>query len=548
VCKIHFLIPLFVLVLAVFGCQAEPQVTPETIITAEPSPASTNTPTPSPAATDTLGPSATETATPAVLPTKTPFPETLRFEPAECQFSPSSISNVSCGYLVVPENRDQEDGSTIRLHVAIARSYASDPEADPLIYLSGGPGSHALEWLYWNMRNYSDILKKRDVIFFDPRGVGYSEPSLDCPEVMVAFHETLDQAHTSEEWIDQIVSANLVCRDRLLSEGIDLSAYNSAEMAADVNDLRQALGYDMVNLFGVSYGTRTALTVMRDFPAIVRSVALDSPVPLEADILGAEAASAERSRNLVFERCAADEFCNAAFPDLQTSMNELVEKLDADPITIPVTHLGTGETYDVWVDGGILGASVFENLYNYETTIYLPKLIYDSLESEDARYKTLATSLEIYLFYGDYSSEGLRNSVLCSDEGSFTTLEDALEKSESAHPAIAEYVSKEVEIAYRICDVWGAKVAGPIENQPVISDIPALVLSGEYDPVTPPSWGRQVAETLANANYVEFPALGHYVFAERTCPRDIIADFLDNPTTVPDSNCTNFITFGFVTN
>jgi pimeloyl-ACP methyl ester carboxylesterase len=497
---------------------------------------------------DTLGPSSTETATSDVLPTETTAPQIPRFESADCQFSPSNISNIRCGYVTVPENRSQDDGRAIRLHVAIANSYASDPEADPLIFLSGGPGSHALEWVYYNVRNYTDILKKRDVIFFDPRGVGYSEPSLDCPEVMEAFHETLDQPHSDEEWVEQIVSANLACRDRLLSEGIDLPAYSSAEMAADVNDLRLALGYDMVNLFGVSYGTRTALTVMRDYPEIVRSVALDSPVPLEADILGAEASSAERSRNLVLERCASDEFCNAAFPDLQTAFDEVVEKLDADPITIPVTHLVTGDAYNVWVDGTIFGASVFETLYNYETTIYLPKLIYDTLEGEDDRYETLATSLEIYLFYGDYSSEGTRYSVLCSDEGSFSTVESALEKTGSAHPAIANFINMDLETIFRICDVWGAKVADPIENQPVVSDIPVLVLSGEYDPVTPPSWGRQVAEILDNATYVEFPALGHYVFAERSCPRDIIADFLVDPTTAPDSSCINFITFNFITN
>jgi pimeloyl-ACP methyl ester carboxylesterase len=116
-----------------------------------------------------------------------------RFEPAECAFSPSFISYVDCGYLIVPEDRDRSDSPTIRLHVAVAHSLGRDPEPDPLIYLSGGPGSFALQWLYGNLSNYSNILRKRDVVFFDPRGVGYSEPSLDCPEVMEAFHEVLDQ-------------------------------------------------------------------------------------------------------------------------------------------------------------------------------------------------------------------------------------------------------------------------------------------------------------------------------------------------------------------
>jgi pimeloyl-ACP methyl ester carboxylesterase len=216
---------------------------------------------------------------------------------------------------------------------------------------------------------------------------------------METFHEILDQPLSNEEWVESILGANLTCRDRLEEEGIDLSAYTSSEMAADVNDIRQALGYDVVNLFGVSYGTRTALTLMRDYPEIVRSAILDSPIPLEVDILGANAISSDDARNLLFERCAEDPICDAAFPDLQGAFDQLAEQLEANSITIPVTHLATNETYDVWVDSGILGASIIEALYNSETIVYVPKMIYDTLGGEEGSYDALSTSLEIYLFY-----------------------------------------------------------------------------------------------------------------------------------------------------
>ncbi len=489
-------------------------------------------------------PSATKT--PTFRPTEPPIPTVPRFEPTECRFFPGRISNVECGDLYVLENREQNNGREIRLHVAIARSYSDDPEPDPLIFHFGGPGSFSLEWLYRNLGRYVDILKHRDVIFFDPRGVGFSEPSLDCPEVMESFHETLGREHSSKEWVDSIVAANLACRERLLDAGIDLSAYNSAEMAADVNDLRAALGYEKVNLYGVSYGSRTALTVMRDYPVILNSVVLDSVVPLEKDVLGSDLVNANQALNLVFERCAADSACNAAYPDLQTAFSELIAQLDANPITIKVTHLVTNGVYDVWVDDSILGASVHEALYNYETIVYLPKLIYDTLEGKDERYETLATSLEIYLFYGDYSSEGMRYSVLCSDEGTFTSLESAQKKFVSTNLAIAEFINKDLEMIYRTCDIWGAKIASPVENQPVFSDIPTLVLAGEFDPVTPLEFGRLVADTLENAYYVEFPGLGHYVFADRGCARDIVAEFLEDSDTKPDSNCVNSSRINFI--
>lgn len=492
------------------------------------------------------------TITPNIQPTDTPKPTDIptptvpHFERTDCRFFPNHISNVECGDLYVLENRKQNDGREIRLHVAIAKSYSNNPEPEPLIFLSGGPGSFSLQWISSNLRRFVDTLKHRDVIFFDPRGVGFSQPSLDCPEVMENFHEILGQEHSSEEWVNTMVDANLACQERLLATGIDLSAYNSAEMAADVNDLREALGYEEINLYGVSYGTRTALTVMRDYPVILKSVVLDSAVPLENDLLGSDLISAEQALNLVFERCAADIACSEVYPDLKIAFKELIDQLDANPITVKVTHMATNDVYDVWVDDSILGASVHEALYNYETIIYLPKLIFETLEGEDERYKTLATSLEIYLFYGDYSSEGMRYGVLCSDEGTFTSLESARKNIASVNSAIAEFINKDLEMTYRTCDFWGAKIANPIENRPVYSDIPTLVLAGEYDPVTPPSFGQLVADTLENAFYVEFPGLGHYVFADSSCARDIVAEFFEAPGTRPDSGCVSSNKINFI--
>jgi pimeloyl-ACP methyl ester carboxylesterase len=475
----------------------------------------------------------TSTNTPSIQPSEILKTTVPRFEKTACRFT--RISNVECGDLYVAENREQNDGREIRLHVAIAKSYSSDPEPEPLIFLSGGPGSFSLQWLHSNLRRCVDVLRHRDVIFFDPRGVGFSEPSLDCPEVMENFHEILGRPHSSKEWVDTIVGANLACQERLLAAGIDLSAYNSAEMAADVNDLRAALGYERVNLYGVSYGTRTALTVMRDYPATLKAVVLDSVVPLEKDLLGSDFISAERALNLVFESCAADSSCSDAYPDLRIAFQELIDQLDANPITVKVAHLVTNRVYDVWVDDSVLGASVHEALYNYETIIYLPKLIYDTLEGEN--YRTLATSLEIYLFYGDYSSEGMRYGVLCSDEGTFTSLESARRSIASANSALAEFINNDLEMNYRTCDFWGAKIADPIENQPVYGEIPTLVLAGEFDPVTPPSFGQLVAETLENTFYIEFPGLGHYVLADSSCAQDIVAGFLEAPDMMPDSGC-----------
>ncbi len=384
------------------------------------------------------------------------------------------------------------------------------------------------------------------MIFFDPRGVGYSEPALDCPEVMDAFHETHAEAISDQEWIDRQVAANLTCRDRLVSAGIDLGAYHSAAMAADVNDLRIALGYDQVNLFGISYGTRTALTVMRDFPEILRSVILDSVVPVEMN-LGREAVTAARALEIIFQHCLADTPCKEAYPNPLAVLDDLTDAIHESPITVQVWHLFKNKNDTLFVNRSILGAGLVEALYNFETAASLPKLIYETIPVQNESNKILAASLTNYVLFGEISSLGMRNSVLCSDEGTFITLEDFLKKNATVHPALGEHFNKEHEVFFRICEAWGAKVSDPIENQPVVSDIPTLIFSGEFDPVTPPSWGQQVAASLENAIFIELPGLGHTVFADRRCPRDIVANFLDDPESPPDQNCVELVQFNFIT-
>lgn len=482
----------------------------------------------------------TQMGSPTVESATIPSPTTAalpRFEPAECRFRPPALETVVCGDLLVPENRSVSNSATIRLHVAVLKSNGEQPEPDPLIYLSGGPGSVALEWLYWDAVQYGYILKHRDVIFFDQRGIGYSEPSLDCPEVSEAFHDTLDQNMSTEEWIQSKVGALLACHERLIDEGIDLSAYNSATIAADVNDLRLALGYDKVNLFGLSYGTRLALTIMREFPEAVRSVVLDSPVPLQMDIFSTQGQSARDALNLVFERCAAEEACNAAFPGLRSAFYGLLERLEVDPITVHVSHLFTRQLSEMTVNGNVFLAGVIDALYDPDTILELPKIIYNTYHQLPGHNYQLAQFMQIYLIRPEYSSEGMRYSVLCSEEAAFTSFSTAMARGDGLEPRLRDYLEQDLQTDFSTCDAWGVESVDPIENVAVKSEIPTLVMTGEFDPVTPPAWGEAVIETLPNATHVVFPNLSHGVFFDRSCPGEIVAAFLDDPYADPDLHC-----------
>jgi len=236
---------------------------------------------------------------------------------------------VECGYLIVPEDRADPDSRDIRLAVAIFRHPDGAPEPDPIIYLEGGPGGSPLEIRAPNFAYFGPIFAaNRDIILFDQRGVGFSEPALDCPALTELYLDLLDfeadgELLTAQEILDRKVEAFMACAEDL-SAVADLSAYNTVANAADVNDLRLALGYDQVNLYGSSYGTRLALGVMRDFSEGVRSVVLDAPYGPDADIYLDTPSSFDRALTVLTKECAADDACNAAYPDLRTCFESYV--------------------------------------------------------------------------------------------------------------------------------------------------------------------------------------------------------------------------------
>jgi len=237
-----------------------------------------------------------------------------RFEPTTCPDDLASLPDFRCGYLVVPEDHQQPLDKTIRLMVAIARSKATAPEPDPVVLLVGGPGGRAVGSKGTSLLE-STIRERRDIVYLDQRGTGRSEPSLACPELDSMNSEAVTRR---DEGLLQLYIENMrACRDRLTASGINLKAYTSAQNAADVDALRQALGYTQINLWGTSYGTRLGLTIIRDFPTGIRSAILDSVYPPAVDIYRDTPANADRVFRVLFDRCASDVLCNLLYPDLR---------------------------------------------------------------------------------------------------------------------------------------------------------------------------------------------------------------------------------------
>ncbi len=485
-----------------------------------------------------------------ILPTATPSPTTPPptpteevyepvFEPGECPFTPPADVTVECGAVIVPEARAGDLHDTIRLAVAVYHSTSADHSPDPVIYLTGGPGGASVEAsTFYYPKFAAPILKHRDIVFLDQRGTGLSEPLLDCPEIKELYLQDLIHATPAGEREPLYTETLLACHDRLVQEGANLSAYTSSANAADVHDVATALGYEQVNLYGISYGTRLALTVMRDFSTTVRSAVLDSVLPVEARPYLEGFDTGEQALNVLFTECAADAGCNTAYPDLEKVFHSLVEQLNNEPITVTAST-PMGQPYTTTVDGVAFRNAVVWGLHISSLIPIVPQSIYDV---RDGDYATLGYALSLPAWvYGDISL-GMMVSVNCHEQ-IFTITPEEIDASlaqshQTASVGLGDVYGTGQEM-FSICEQWGAAPFDPLDNQPVVSDIPTLIISGEYDPTTPPSFGRQAAANLSHSYVYEIPGQGHApsVGEESECPLSIIEAFLAVPTTDPYRVC-----------
>ncbi|MFW5691074.1 MAG: alpha/beta fold hydrolase [Chloroflexota bacterium] len=557
-------------------------------------------------------------------------------EPAACPFPlpPGEVEGqtITCGYFTVPQDRAEPAGPTVRLAYAVL-SATGPALPDPIVYLEGGPGGSALTGL--DLWVNSALRVTRDIVLFDQRGAGYSQPRLICTE-----YNTLSEDASDEDFI----AAMTACRDRFISMGVDLSDFNSANSAQDTADLATALGYNTYNLYGISYGTRLALTVMRDRPAGLRSVVLDSTYPPLVDAYEEQSRNSYRALEQLFNDCAADPACASAYPDLRARFYALVDRLNFEPATDP-------EEFPVFGDD-IIGLMV-EALYNTPLLPYLPLLIdeldrgvFDTylgiLNGEIPPYSEIAamgdsfsmnndpviafvdqlyfltelwsdedffmlfddivawggsrTGLEALItdyfvteeasdllglldtvpeadllriadeFFVededifttledletaedivDYSdTDGMFNSVECYEELPFNSFEDAEAIAAELPAAIADLELFNLEMQLITCDIWLDSAAPEVETLPVSSDVPVLVLAGNYDPVTPPAWGELAAQSLPNSLFLSFPGIGHAVIDGGDCPRQIVTAFINAPNVAPDTRCMSTLRVDFV--
>ncbi len=463
------------------------------------------------------------------------------FEPAACMFEfpffsfmPPESTGFQCGYITVPEQHANPGGPTIRLPVAVLRTRSETPEPDPLFMAQGGPGGDAFEIFSMTMLN-NPIIHDRDLVIFNQRGTLYAEPDLRCTEFYEARPEILPLA--PEEAIEREKEILDQCRQRFQSEDINLSAYNSLENAADVEIIRMALGYDRINFYGVSYGTLLALHLMRNHPTHLRSVIIDGVVPTQLNFITQVPQGKERIFNQMFQACATDATCQAEYPDLEQRFFALVDRLNQQPITIPITDPETDVTVEAYVDGEALIDLMFQIFYLSDAYAIFPKVVSD-IESGD--YSFLQMIWPLFAFDRTLS-DGMYFSVVCAEDANFDPGQVPLE---GVRPEFAQNAQSELQEYLDVCNFWPVNRLPPAVDEPVVSDIPTLILSGRFDPITPPSFGAAAADFLSNSYNIVSPVSSHGTLGSGGCVDLIVQDFLDNPTQPPDSTCLAGLTPG----
>jgi len=467
-----------------------------------------------------------------------------RFEPAPCPNlqGAGTLAGASCGYLVVPEDRHRPNGRNIRLMVAKFPARSPDKRADPVVYLAGGPGDIAP--LDVNGLIAADFIRDRDILVVSQRGTMFSEPALTCASVDDFARELLGLRFYSEATKRAHLAATETCHRELAATGADLSAYNSTENAADFADLRNLFGLTAWNVYGTSYGTYLAQTLMRDHPEGIRSVVLDSVLPTTYTIPGNWWITRAGFDNL-FQACMAEAACNSAHPRLKETFTGLVNKFEAEPLTTTARDRITGNDLRVVLDGGALVDWLRNQNYAVPLLRAAPSLIGGLAAGQPEAIEAIAKdrvgrappagpgvpALGYGLSYG----------VTCREDYPFATPEDLAVAGREAFPNFPASVQDEGvggwAYANEDCrDVWKVPAAPTAMRQPVASSIPTLLISGSFDTLTSLDGAKAAAVRLSNATIISIPGVGHVVSPASPCAQAVIVSFLADPH-APDTSC-----------
>ncbi len=446
-----------------------------------------------------------------------PFKDAVDYDPED----------VTCGTLLVPEDRTDPDSRLIQLQAAVVAGREPDVDVGATVYLSGGPGGPGLPVAGTLAARPDHPLRAGgDFIVMDQRGVGWSEAAF-CRAIPFAYNTGLPSDEAEGAVREQLRRCLAEARQR----GIDVDAYATWDIAMDHRDLRLALGLERWNVFGVSYGTELGQTLLQVDPEGVRAAVLDSVVPVAGVGWDTSSVGMATALEALDDACREHGSCHARFGDLRDLAERVVGTYAETPLVVDGLEPDVFIGGRVVLDGTLAGQAIFQALYTSRWYADLPTVLESFLDRDADRIRAYVPQLAVprdHLW-----GHGMQAITNCS----------------GAAPATREQVAQRREAEPFWSDVlldgyWSERcgtlgLPAPADPpQPLVTDIPVLVLAGAVDPITPPLYGRAIMAGLRNGQYVELPYTGHGVVrSARPCSQSLYDQFLAEPMSPPDTTC-----------
>lgn len=454
---------------------------------------------------------------------RAPLPANTR---RRVQLQPCALPEVSkdalCGQYEVFENRSTKTGRKIKLNMIVLPALSDTPAPDPIFYLAGGPGAGAT--IYATAPFMLRLHQKRDVVLLDQRGTGGSNP-LVC-KFRGASGDM--QSYFTDVMTPEAVRA---CRDQL-EKTADLHLYTTPIAMADLDEVRDALGYDRVNVYGGSYGSTTALAYLHFYPQHVRTVTVTGVAPFDLRLPLSFGMGVDHALERLFADCEADAKCHTAFPDLRKEFAAITMRLDKGPVTFDTLNPSTGKKEQVTMTRNGFAENIRLMLYQPNVMSVMPALIHQMYQQDYALFGAIA--YQVFHATDSMIARGMQLSVVCAEDVPFITESDIKQRLDGTF-----YGEASARIYQKTCEQWPRGEVPAKFTEPIKSDVPILMLSGALDPVTPPELATPLLRTLPNARQVVMHNATHNTY---DCAEAIARDFIDRGTTQGlDTSCVDQI-------
>ena len=421
-----------------------------------------------------------------------------------------------CGHVSVLENPDDPSGPMIDIHFVVLPAIKPIKPEEVFLPITGGPGQSAIDNAASFGRTFAKIRETRDILLIDQRGTGRSN-LLACPENTTYSPLAMDDR-----------SINYLTETKKCLSQLDgnVAMYGSLNAINDFESVRNFLGYEKLHIYGISYGSRMAQLYMRHHDEAIQTVTLDGVVPMQQSVL-AIGMAIDRGLQSVFDQCKKDSFCNNEFPELETTFDTLIRRIAETPIITSVYHPLTGAPDSFLITRDKLLGIIRLSMYSPSSRALLPLAI---AQAAKENYQPLLGLFSLMMDGIDLAA-GMHNSVVCSEDIHRVTPEMLAEINES-HAATTMYKAMS-----QACSIWPSNKVDEEFSSPITSSIPTLLLSGYFDPATPPSWAELAMVNMINAKHFIAPYSSHGV-AYQTCANDLVAKLVElEELTELDDNC-----------